>query len=39
MTEPQKPRGSPPWLNTLLIVIAVIVIGAGVCVFLATGNI
>lgn len=33
MTEPQKPGDSRPWLNTLLIILAVIVIGVGVCIF------
>jgi len=32
MTDPQRPSGSPRWLNVLLIVVAVLVIGFGVCV-------
>lgn len=31
MTEPQEPRGAPRWMTVLLIVLAVIVIAAGVC--------
>ncbi len=38
MTEPQEPRGSSPWLNTLLIILAVLVIGIGVCVFVVAGG-
>jgi hypothetical protein len=38
MTEPQKPRGSPTWLNVLLIVVAVLVIGFGVCVVTLSGS-
>ena len=32
MTEPQQPRGAPRWVNVLLIVVAVLVIAAGVCI-------
>jgi len=39
MTEPQKPGGNPTWLNVLLIVLAVLVIGFGVCVALVSGSI
>lgn len=38
MTEPQEPRGSPTWLNVLLIILAVLVIGFGVCVVLVSGS-
>lgn len=39
MTEPRKPRGLPTWLNVLLIIVAVLVIGFGVCVVVISGSI
>jgi len=39
MTEPQKPSGNPKWLNVLLIVLAVLIIGFGVCVVLISGSV
>jgi hypothetical protein len=38
MTDPREPR-SRPWLNAFLIIIAVLVIGVGVCFFAATGSV
>jgi hypothetical protein len=31
MTDPQEPRGTPTWVNVLLIILAVIIIGFGAC--------
>jgi hypothetical protein len=37
MTDPREPR-SRPWLNVLLIIIAVLVIGFGVCFAVVAGS-
>lgn len=39
MTETPQPSGNPKWLNVLLIVLAVLVIGFGVCVVLISGSV
>ena len=31
MIDPLKPRGSPAWLTALLVVLAVLIIGFGIC--------
>lgn len=39
MTDPEKPRKTPTWVNVLLITLAVIIVGFGACVIAITRSI